>query len=332
MVAPSERARVSSYEYRTSDFTACRSLIRYVHYPVSLSSIRDNVVASTRLPRGRSGCVGVCLGLPLAEDHAAVPLLELRNIRKSFGAIEALRDVSFSVDRGEVVALLGDNGAGKSTLVKMISGGLAPSSGDIMFDGSPCVFTSPLDAKKAGIETVYQDLSLCTNVDVVANFFMGREITKKIFGVPILDEAEMTRQTEEALRRAGTKIPSLKVKVEHLSGGQRQAIELNRFVHFGGKLVLLDEPFAALGVEQTRRGLEMIRRVSAEGIGVIVITHIMQQAFMVADRIVVLRQGIVAGDVPTSRTTESEVVSMITGEVEPRAGGPNGLAAQDARH
>jgi D-xylose transport system ATP-binding protein len=276
--------------------------------------------------------VGGCLDAPHAEDHAAVPLLELRNIRKSFGAIEALRDVSFSVDRGEVVALLGDNGAGKSTLVKMISGGLAPSSGDIMFDGSLCVFTSPLDAKKAGIETVYQDLSLCTNVDVVANFFMGREITKKIFGVPILDEAEMTRQTEEALRRAGTKIPSLKVKVEHLSGGQRQAIELNRFVHFGGKLVLLDEPFAALGVEQTRRGLEMIRRVSAEGIGVIVITHIMQQAFMVADRIVVLRQGIVAGDVPTSRTTESEVVGMITGEVEPRAGVPIGMAAQDTRH
>jgi D-xylose transport system ATP-binding protein len=262
-----------------------------------------------------------------------VPLLELRNIRKSFGAIEALRDVSFSVDRGEVVALLGDNGAGKSTLVKMISGGLAPSSGEIMFDGTARTFASPLDAKKAGIETVYQDLSLCTNVDVVANFFMGREITRKVFGIPVLDEAEMARQTEEALRRAGTKIPSLKVKVEHLSGGQRQAIELNRFVHFGGKLVLLDEPFAALGVEQTRRGLEMIRRVSAEGIGVIVITHIMQQAFMVADRIVVLRQGIVAGDVPTPRTTEAEVVGMITGQVEPGLSGSNGIAAaQDARH
>jgi D-xylose transport system ATP-binding protein len=246
-----------------------------------------------------------------------VPLLELRNIRKSFGAIEALRDVSFSVDRGEVVALLGDNGAGKSTLVKMISGGLAPTSGEILFDGSPCDFTSPLDAKKAGIETVYQDLSLCTNVDVVANFFMGREITRKVFGIPVLDEAEMTRQTAQALHSAGTKIPSLKVKVEHLSGGQRQAIELNRFVHFGGKLVLLDEPFAALGVEQTRRGLDMIRRVSAQGIGVIVITHIMQQAFMVADRIVVLRQGIVAGDLPTSKTTPDEVVGMITGEIQP---------------
>jgi D-xylose transport system ATP-binding protein len=267
------------------------------------------------------------------EDHSIVPLLELRNIRKSFGAIEALRDVSFSVDRGEVVALLGDNGAGKSTLVKMISGGLAPTSGEIIFDGSARAFASPLDAKKAGIETVYQDLSLCTNVDVVANFFMGREITKKIFGVPVLDEAEMTRQTGEALQRAGTKIPSLKVKVEHLSGGQRQAIELNRFVHFGGKLVLLDEPFAALGVEQTRRGLDMVRRVSAQGIGVILITHIMQQAFMVADRIVVLRQGIVAGDRRASETTQTEVVQMITGEVEPVPSvNGGGAATQEAHH
>jgi D-xylose transport system ATP-binding protein len=246
-----------------------------------------------------------------------VPLLELRNIRRSFGAIEALRDVSFCVDRGEVVALLGDNGAGKSTLVKMISGGLTPSGGEILFEGEPRSFTSPLDAKKAGIETVYQDLSLCTNVDVVANFFMGREITKRVLGVPVLDEAEMTRQTAEALKRAGTSIPSLKVKVEHLSGGQRQAIELNRFVHFGGKLVLLDEPFAALGVDQTRRGLEMIRRVSAQGIGVIVITHIMQHAFMVADRIVVLRQGTVVGDVAAAQSTPDEAVRMITGEIEP---------------
>jgi D-xylose transport system ATP-binding protein len=245
-----------------------------------------------------------------------VPLLELRNIGKSFGAIEALRGVSFSVDRGEVVALLGDNGAGKSTLVKIISGGLAPSDGEIMFNGAVRTFSSPLDAKQAGIETVYQDLSLCTNVDVVANFFMGREITKRILGVPVLDEAEMARQTAEALKRAGTKIPSLQVKVEHLSGGQRQAIELNRFVHFGGKLVLLDEPFAALGVEQTRRGLDMVRRVSAGGIGVVIITHIMQQAFMVADRIVVLRQGVVVGDVPTAQTSQADVIRMITGEVE----------------
>jgi D-xylose transport system ATP-binding protein len=259
------------------------------------------------------------------------PLLELQHIRKSFGAIEALRDVSFAVDRGEVVALLGDNGAGKSTLVKMISGGLEPTSGRILFDGVERSFRSPLEAKRAGIETVYQDLSLCTNVDVVANFFMGRELTKRVLGIPVLDEAEMTARTAKAIADAGTRIPSLKVKVEHLSGGQRQAIELNRFVYFGGKLVLLDEPFAALGVEQTRRGLEMIRRVRDQGIGVIVITHIMQQAFMVADRIVVLRQGSVVGDVATGRTTPDDVVRMITGEAITGAGGRNGTGAERAR-
>ena len=249
-----------------------------------------------------------------------MPLLELRNIRKSFGAIEALRDVSFSVDRGEVVALLGDNGAGKSTLVKMISGGLAPTSGEIMFDGSARTFPSPLEAKQAGIETVYQDLSLCTNVDVVANFFMGREITRKVLGIPVLDERAMEAVVEKALASAGTRIPSLRANVEHLSGGQRQAIELNRFVHWGGKLVLLDEPFAALGVEQTRRGLEMIRQVANQGIGVVIITHIMQQAFQVADRIVVIRQGVVAGDVARNKTSPDAVINMITGETLAGAG------------
>ena len=153
------------------------------------------------------------------------PLLQLENIRKSFGAIEALRDVSFSVGRGEVVALLGDNGAGKSTLVKMISGGLEPSGGRILFEGEERTLRSPLEAKKAGIETVYQDLSLCTNVDVVANFFMGREITKRVFGIPVLDEKAMEERTAKAISDAGTRIPSLKVNVEHLSGGQRQRSE-----------------------------------------------------------------------------------------------------------
>jgi D-xylose transport system ATP-binding protein len=161
---------------------------------------------------------------------------------------------------------------------------------------------------------VYQDLSLCTNVDVVANFFMGREIVKRYFGIPILQERQMQAEVAQAMENAGTKIPSLRVQVEHLSSGQRQAIELNRFVHWGGKLVLLDEPFAALGVEQTRRGLEMIKRVAAQGIGVVIITHIMAQAFQVADRIVVIRQGVVAGDVERSKTSPDEVVRMITGE------------------
>jgi D-xylose transport system ATP-binding protein len=241
-------------------------------------------------------------------------LLQLTDVRKNFGAIEALRGVSFELKRGEVVALLGDNGAGKSTLVKIISGGLQATSGTVNFVGQQRHFASPAEAKAVGIETVYQDLSLCTNVDVVANFFMGREITKKYFGIPVLKEREMEEATRAAIEKAGTKIPSLRVNVEHLSGGQRQAIELNRFVHWGGKLVLLDEPFAALGVEQVRRGLEMVRAIAAQGIGVIIITHIMAQAFKVADRIVVIRQGAVVGDVAVGDTSPDRVVEMITGE------------------
>jgi len=258
------------------------------------------------------------------------PLLVLDNITKNYGAVEALRGVSFSIAKGEVIALLGDNGAGKSTLVKIISGGLDASSGSMEFDGAPFRPKSPSEAKAAGIETVYQDLSLCTNVDVVANFFMGRELTKSIMGIKVLDEARMEEQVAKAMASAGTKIPSLRAKVEHLSGGQRQAIELNRFVHWGGKLVLLDEPFAALGVEQTRRGLDMIRQVASRGIGVVIITHIMQQAFQVADRMVVIRQGVVAGDVPTKKTNADAVISMITGETLAGAGPVTGAGEEQS--
>lgn len=250
---------------------------------------------------------------------AEAPLLRLEEITKNFGAIRALRGVSFDLAKGEVVALLGDNGAGKSTLVKIIAGGLEATSGRMMLEGEEKNFQSPADAKAHGIETVYQDLSLCTNVDVVANFFMGREIVKPFLGIPILQEREMHEAVSKALDNAGTKIPSLRTNVEHLSGGQRQAIELNRFVHWGGKLVLLDEPFAALGVEQTRRGLDMIRRIAARGIGILIITHIMAQAFQVADRIVVIRQGRVVGDVKRSKTSPDEVVQMITGDALLRA-------------
>ncbi|KQW29670.1 sugar ABC transporter [Rhizobium sp. Root274] len=247
-------------------------------------------------------------------------LLVLDNIRMNFGAIEALKGISFSIGKGEVVALLGDNGAGKSTLVKIISGGLQATSGRMLFEGRDYQAKTPAEAKAVGIETVYQDLSLCTNVDVVANFFMGREITRKIAGVPFLDERAMEEITTKALTSAGTRIPSMRTKVEHLSGGQRQAIELNRFAHWGGRLLLLDEPFAALGVEQTRRGLDMIRHVASQGIGVVIITHIMQQAFQVADRIVVIRHGVVAGDVETSKTSPDSVIEMITGQALTGAG------------
>jgi len=260
------------------------------------------------------------------------PLLRLDNITRNFGAIEALKGISFDIHRGEVVALLGDNGAGKSTLVKIISGVLPATSGKIFFDGREVAFSSPTEAKGAGIETVYQDLSLCTNVDVVANFFMGREIVKRYFGIPVLQEKAMEEAVAKAMATAGTQIPSLRTNVEYLSGGQRQAIELNRFVHWGGKLVLLDEPFAALGVEQTRRGLDMIRRIAAQDIGVVIITHIMAQALQVADRIVVIRQGVVAGDVARKDTNLDEVVAMITGgtlDGSAQETRPNGPSVQE---
>jgi D-xylose transport system ATP-binding protein len=255
----------------------------------------------------------------MSSGQAAAPLLALEQIQMRFGAVTALAGVSFSMGAGEVVALLGDNGAGKSTLVKIISGGLRPTGGRFFFDGVERHFSSPSEAKALGIETVYQDLSVCMNVDVVANFFMGRELVRRVFGIPVLREAEMQAITERVLREGGTRIPSVRTTVEHLSGGQRQAIELNRFVHWGGKLVMLDEPFAALGVEQVRRGLETIARVRSQGIAVVIITHNMTHAFEVADRIVVLRQGRVSGDVRTSETTPEEVVRMITGDVTRRA-------------
>jgi D-xylose transport system ATP-binding protein len=246
---------------------------------------------------------------------ATTPLLQIDRVSKRFGAVTALDEISFTVHAGEVVALLGDNGAGKSTLIKIISGSLTPDSGRIIYDGRPVQLHSPQDAKRLGIETVYQDLSLCMNADVVANFFMGREHCRNILGFKVLDEARMQTETGQALNDIGTHIPSLRTDVAHLSGGQRQAIELCRFVHWGGRLVLLDEPFAALGVEQTRRGLELVQRVKQRGIALIVITHNMLHAFQVADRVVVLRHGQVSGVRTVDATSPEEVVTMITGEL-----------------
>jgi D-xylose transport system ATP-binding protein len=245
---------------------------------------------------------------------AAPPILAGEHISKSFGAVEALKDISFSINAGEVVALLGDNGAGKSTLVKIIAGTMQPDTGRLLFEGRPVIIDSPATAKQLGIETVYQDLSICPNMDVVANFFMGRELYRNVLGLKMLRERAMREETERTLRDIGTQIPSVFTTMEHLSGGQRQAVELCRFVHWGGKLVLLDEPFAALGVRQTHRGLELIEQVRARGVAVVVITHNMLHAFQVADRIIVLRQGRIAGVRAVAETTTDEVVTLITGE------------------
>jgi D-xylose transport system ATP-binding protein len=243
---------------------------------------------------------------------AAGPLLRIEGVSKRFGAVTALDAVSFDVMAGEVLALLGDNGAGKSTLIKIISGALEPSAGRLVLDGREVRFESPADAKAQGIETVYQDLSLCMNVDTVANFFMGRELVRNVLGLGFLRERAMQDETERALRDIGTSIPSVRTTVEHLSGGQRQAIELCRFVHWGGRLVLLDEPFAALGVEQTRRGLALIERIKHQGVAIIVITHNVLHALQVADRIVVLHQGRVAGVRRRAETGHDEIVRLIT--------------------
>ena len=240
------------------------------------------------------------------------PLLAIENVTKHYGAVQALRGVSFDVHAGEVLALLGDNGAGKSTLIKIVAGAEPPSGGRLVIEGREVTFVGPGDAKAAGIETVYQDLSLCPNVDVVANFFMGRELVRRVVGLSWLREREMEAETGRALRNLGTHMPSLRARVDTLSGGQRQAIELARFVHWGGRLVLLDEPFAALGVTQTRRGLELIEQVKQRGVAVIVITHNILHALEVADRMVVLHQGRVAGVRRRAETGHADLVALIT--------------------
>jgi D-xylose transport system ATP-binding protein len=181
-----------------------------------------------------------------------------------------------------------------------------------VLDGREIAFASPADAKAAGIETVYQDLSLCPTVDVVANFFMGRELVRRVLGLAWLREREMETETLKALAGIGARVPSLRARVDTLSGGQRQAIELARFVHWGGRLVLLDEPFAALGVTQTRRGLELIEQVRAKGVAVVVITHNVLHALQVADRMVVLHQGRVAGVRGRAETGHEDLVNLIT--------------------
>ena len=266
----------------------------------------------------------------IEQEHPAAstdrPLLQVASLSKRFGAVVALDDVSFDVPAGQVTALLGDNGAGKSTLIKILAGTIEPDGGTLIFDGAPVRLRSPADAKRLGIETVYQDLSVCENVDVVANFFMGRELTRNILGFKVLREREMQALTEQAMADIGTTIASVRTDLGHLSGGQRQAVELARFVHWGGKLVMLDEPFAALGVRQTHRGLELIDRVKRQGIAVIVITHNMLHAFAVADRIVVLRQGRVAGVRRVEETDHNETVTLITGETPQEAARRYGTA------
>lgn len=245
-------------------------------------------------------------------------ILEIDGIRKRFGAVQALGGVSFQVSPGEVVALVGDNGAGKSTTIKMIAGVEQPDEGGIRFEGQSVKLTTPVVAEKLGIQTVYQDLALCDNLDIVSNLFLGREITRPL--VPGLlkrmNRNEMERRAVPVLKELGINLPPLSTPVASLSGGQRQVVAVARAVLWGSKLVMLDEPTAALGVAQQRAVLDLITRLSQKGVGVLVISHNLGDVFKVADRIVVLRLGRTVVSFVRKEVTPETVIAAITGASE----------------
>jgi D-xylose transport system ATP-binding protein len=248
-------------------------------------------------------------------SDARTPILELEGVSKKFGPVQALDRVDFSVHPGEVVALVGDNGAGKSTLVKTIAGIHSADAGAIRFEGSEVSISRPQDATELGIATVYQDLALCDNLDVVANLFLGREEVSPGPGVVSrqLDEVKMEHETADLLSNLTVTIPSLRSEVGTLSGGQRQQVAVARSLLGEPKVVLLDEPTAALGVPQTKQVLELIRKLRERDLGVVVISHNLVDVFEVADRIFVLRLGRAGGEFDAQQTTEEHVVGAITG-------------------
>jgi D-xylose transport system ATP-binding protein len=245
---------------------------------------------------------------------SAQPLLALKGFSKSFGAVEALKDVDFQLHAGEVVGLVGDNGAGKSTLIKAIAGVQPPDSGRARFEGDEVDLSSPQAATGLGIATVYQDLALAENLDVVANLFLGQEVANGIPGVDVLDETSMEQKSMELLSSLGvTTLRSVRTEVASLSGGQRQAVAIARSLLGEPKVVLLDEPTAALGIVQTRQIIDLITRLRERGLGVVVISHNLVDIFQVADRIAVLRLGRMVATFDRPKVTESDVVGAITG-------------------
>jgi len=238
------------------------------------------------------------------------PILELRGVSKSFGSVQALQSVDFEVRAGEVMALVGDNGAGKSTLIKCVAGINSIDDGEILFDGRPVAIHGPKDAAKLGIEVVYQDLALADNLDVVQNMFLGREIHDPFFR---LREAPMEQRTSETLKSLSvTTIRSVRQPVATLSGGQRQSVAVARAVLWNNRVVFLDEPTAALGVAQTRQVLDLVKRLSEQGLAVVLVSHNLVDVFEVATRITVLRLGRDVGVYERSKTNEQEIVEAIT--------------------
>jgi ABC-type sugar transport system ATPase subunit len=246
------------------------------------------------------------------------PLLELRDVTKSFGSVQALTEVDFEVRAGEVMALVGDNGAGKSTLVKCIAGTHTPDSGEVVFDGQRVTISGPRDAGRLGIEVVYQDLALCDNLDVVQNVYLGREVNR----FQVLNEAAMEHTTAETLKSlAVTTIKSIRQPVATLSGGQRQSVAVAKAVQWNSKLVILDEPTAALGVAQTEQVLALVRRLGEQGLAVVLISHNLHDIFETADRITVLRLGRNVGVFERRQTTQQAVVEAITAGVPTKVSG-----------
>jgi D-xylose transport system ATP-binding protein len=254
------------------------------------------------------------MNAPAASTH--MPALTVRGARKRFGAVEALRDVSLTAHTGEVLALLGDNGAGKSTLVKCISGVYSLDEGEILIDGNPVTIPTPAAARRAGIETVYQDLALFDNLTPAQNFYCGREIAGPAWlprVLRILDGRAMDDRAAEIIDRLKVKLPRFDSPVALMSGGQRQAIAVARATMFARKVVILDEPTAALGLRESRKVLDLILQLRAEGKAIILITHNIEHVIELADRAVVLLQGRKVGELKPDRTNQQELVSMIVG-------------------
>jgi len=240
------------------------------------------------------------------------PLLEMRGICKYFGGVHALEGVNFELFPNEIVALVGDNGAGKSTLIKIISGVHTPDKGEIYLEGEKIEIRSPSEARALGIETVYQELALVETRDVAANFFLGREPTKGKLSI-FIDKKKISEVTVNTLKKLSITLPSLRTAVRYLSGGQRQALAVGRAAAWGKKIIIMDEPTAALGVEESRKVLDLVKQLEKHGASVIVVSHNLRHVFSVATRIVVLRGGKRVGSKVKSETTADEIVKLITG-------------------
>lgn len=244
-----------------------------------------------------------------------VPIIEMRGITKRFGGVTALRNVDLSAYAGEVLAIVGDNGAGKSTLIKVLTGVYQPTEGDVIFDQRPLVMASHADAISNGIDAVYQNLAIADHLTPAQNLFLGSELTKRVFGIPMLDNQKMNEQAIAVLKdRLGVQLKSMDVATESLSGGQRQAVAIARAVrHDDLRVLVMDEPTAALGPQETARTLKLIQVLRDQGLAVIVISHALDDVFEISDRIHVMRRGECAGVVKTSETTSQDVLGLITG-------------------